>query len=151
MLRWLLINSDVWILLYHFGKRGVTMKVLAGRRKVRDVFDVLIEMWGWKCMGITRVNLEKLEKNWIQKVKRTFLVFPSNWSLYTWLPCRHVYKTPSHAGRQLSNTNGAFGRKDYFDGRLLNSGTKRAFRWIEGRFCPIRANSRTNLGIHSNN
>ena len=43
-------------------------------------------------------------------------------------PCRHVYKTTSHAGRQLSSTNRAFRRNDYFDGRLLNLGTKREFR-----------------------
>lgn len=64
-----------------------------------------------KGIGITRVNLEKQEKL-NSKVQLKFCVFQSNWSLYTWLPCRHVYKPISHAGRQLSTTNGAIGRKD---------------------------------------
>jgi len=124
------------------------VKVLAGRRKVRDIFDALTEMWGWKGMDNRGVNLEKQEKLNL-KSKTGILAFPSNWSLYTWLPCWHVYKTTWHVGQQLSNTNGAFGRKDYFDRRLLNSRIKSAFRWIGGHFCPIRENSGTNLGIHS--
>jgi len=38
------------------------MKVLAGRRTDRNVFDVLTEMREWKGIGITRVNLEKVKK-----------------------------------------------------------------------------------------
>jgi len=124
------------------------MKVLAGRRKVRDVFDVLTEMWGgWKCMGNRGVNLEKQKKLNLKSKTEIFSV--SIKFLYTWLPCWHVYKTTWHAGRQLSSTNRAFGRNDYFDGRLLNSGIKRAFRWIGGHFCLIRKNSVTNLSIQS--
>jgi len=38
------------------------MKVLAGRTKANDIFDVLAEMWwGWKCMGNRGVNLKKQE------------------------------------------------------------------------------------------
>jgi len=37
------------------------MKVLAGRRTDRDMFDVLTEMREWKGIGITRVNLEKVK------------------------------------------------------------------------------------------
>jgi len=37
------------------------MKVLAGRRTDRDIFDVLTEMREWKGIGITRVNLENIK------------------------------------------------------------------------------------------
>jgi len=37
------------------------MKVLAGRRTDRDMFDVLTEMREWKGICITRVNLEKVK------------------------------------------------------------------------------------------
>jgi len=59
-----------------------------------------------------------------EKLKLQFLPFSSNWSLYTWLPCWHVYKTTQHACRHIISSNGAFGRRDYFDGHLLNSRTK---------------------------
>jgi len=47
-----------------------------------------------------------------QKYNRNF-VFQSNWSLYTWLSCRHVYKTTSHAGRQLATLT------EHLDGRTI--------------------------------
>jgi len=46
-------------------------------------------------------------------------------------------------------TNGALGRRDLFDGRLTNSGTKLIFRIIEGLSWPTRENSGTNLMVHS--
>jgi len=48
-------------------------------------------------------------------------------------------------------TNGALGRRDLFDGRLTNSGTKLIFRIIEGLSWPTRENSGTNLMVHSKN
>jgi len=42
-------------------------------------------------------------------------------------------------------TNGALGRRDLFDGRLTNSGTKLIFRIIEGLSWPTRENSGTKL------
>jgi len=45
--------------------------------------------------------------------------------------------------------NEALGRRDLFDGRLTNSGTKLIFRIIEGRSWPTRENSETNLMVHS--
>jgi len=66
-----------------------------------------------------------------------------------WLRSCHAYKTTQHAGRQLSMTNGALGRRDLFDGHLTNSGTKLIFRIIEGLSWPTRENSGTNLMLHS--
>jgi len=45
--------------------------------------------------------------------------------------------------------NRALGRRDLFDGRLTNSGTKLIFRIIEGRSWPTREKSETNLMVHS--
>jgi len=66
-----------------------------------------------------------------------------------WLPFCHVYKTTQYAGRHISMTKRAHGRKDLFDGRLTNSGTKLIFHIIEGRIWPTRKNSGTNLKVHS--
>jgi len=43
-----------------------------------------------------------------------------------------VYKTTQHAGRQINMANRALGRRDLFDGRVTNSGTKLIFRIIKG-------------------
>ncbi|AES99571.1 hypothetical protein MTR_5g082360 [Medicago truncatula] len=45
--------------------------------------------------------------------------------------------------------NRALGRRDLFDGRLTNSGTKLIFRIIEGRSWPTCENSGMNLMVHS--
>jgi len=72
-------------------------------------------------MGNRGVNLEKREKFNLKSKNEIF-------SVSIKLVLVHVYKTTGHVRRQLSSTNGAFVRNDYFDGRLLNSGTTRAFR-----------------------
>jgi len=61
-------------------------------------------------------------------LKMKFVVFPSKWSLYTWLTGWHVNITTQHAGQHFTLTNREIGRRDEFDGRLLNSGTNLIFR-----------------------